>query len=113
MYLRAKENKSLLRHFHESFSSCDIVFDAYSTMTARNANRHPSVRRTGAALKWGVDDPREIESWAQGITLKEEWFFDQSDIFPRLSLGDRMLFRLTGLFPIIRRAHRILYYKLR
>jgi O-methyltransferase involved in polyketide biosynthesis len=112
MYLKAAENRALLLHLKECFANCEVVFDAYSTLTARNANRHPSVRRTGATLEWGIDDPLEIESWTDGITFVESWHFDQSDIFPRLSFGDRLMFRVTGLFPFVRRAHRILVYRL-
>jgi len=112
MYLDTRENKALLLHLKDTFNECEIVFDAYSTMTARYANRHPSVRKTGATLKWGIDDPHEIENWKPGISLIDEWFFDHSDFFHHLSVSDRLIFRLTGLFPFIRRAHRILYYSL-
>jgi O-methyltransferase involved in polyketide biosynthesis len=111
MYLHPQDIKSLFQSLKDSFPKCHIILDAYSTMTMRNANRHPSVRRTGASFHWGIDDPYEVETWMPGIKLREEWYFNQSEAIPSLSPSDRFIFALTGLFPFIRNAHRILYFQ--
>ena len=111
MYLHPQDIKSLFQSLKDSFPKCHIIFDAYSTMTMRNANRHPSVRQTGASFHWGIDDPHEVETWMPGIKLREEWYFNQSEAIPSLSPSDRFIFALTSLFPFIRNAHRILYFQ--
>lgn len=112
MYLTEEEVKLLVLALQERFPHCELAFDAFSKLTARNVKRHPSLRQTGAVVQWGIDDPAQIEQWGDGIRLREEWFFDQSEALERMSFGNRLMFRITRLFPVARNAHRILYYTL-
>jgi O-methyltransferase involved in polyketide biosynthesis len=112
MYLTEEEVRSLILKLTESYPGCELVFDAYSTLTARSAKGHPSLRKTGAVIRWGIDDAKAIEKWGDGIRLKEEWYFTQSESIKTLALGYQWIFRLTGLFLVARKAHRILYYAL-
>lgn len=111
MYLGEHAVKTLLLRLRE-FPGCELVFDAYSTFTARHVKWNPSLKKTGAVVQWGIDDARLIETWAEGIRLKEEWTFFQSEDIGRLGWADRLLFRLVGLFQAGRKAHRILYFTL-
>jgi hypothetical protein len=79
---------------------------------ARSATKHPSLKQTGASIGWGIDDPREVEGWAQGIRLLEEWYFTRDSDLNRLSLGYRLAYKLAGAFSMVGRAHRIVYYQL-
>jgi O-methyltransferase involved in polyketide biosynthesis len=112
MYLPEQEVKSLILRLKETFPGSGLVFDAFSELTARNVKRHPSVKKAGAVVQWGIDDARAIESWAAGIQLKEEWYFSQSEDIKKLASGYRLMFKLAGLFTAARKAHRILYYTL-
>jgi hypothetical protein len=71
-----------------------------------------SLKQTGASVGWGIDDPREMEGWAQGIRLLEEWYFTQDPDLCRLSLGHRLAYKLEGTFKMVQRAHRIVPYQL-
>jgi O-methyltransferase involved in polyketide biosynthesis len=112
MYLSEAEVKALFLRLKEAFPGCDFVFDAYSVLTARNAKGHPSLKKTGAVIRWGIDDASAIETWADGIKLKEEWYFTQADEIKKLGAGYRFAFGLAGLFAAANKAHRILYYRL-
>jgi O-methyltransferase involved in polyketide biosynthesis len=112
MYLKEEEARALILKLQGTFPECEMVFDAYSTLTARNANKHPSIKKTGAVIRWGIDDALAIEQWAEGIRLKEEWYFTQSEDLEKLRFGYRLAFRAAELFPAAKKAHRILYYKL-
>ncbi|KPK89850.1 MAG: hypothetical protein AMJ88_16995 [Anaerolineae bacterium SM23_ 63] len=109
MYLTEEEVRSLILKLKENYPGCEFVFDAYSTLTARSVKGHPSLRRTGAVIHWGIDDAKEIEKWGDGIRLKEEWYFTQSEAIEILAFGYRLIFKLTGFFMVARKAHRILY----
>jgi len=74
--------------------------------------RHPSVRKTGAQVHWGIDEPAEIESWGPGIRLLEEWYFTQSDDIAKLGFWYSLVFRLAASFAAARKAHRILLFQL-
>jgi O-methyltransferase involved in polyketide biosynthesis len=110
MYLHEEDVRALILRLHERFPGCGIVFDAFSVMTVQRVHAHPSLQRTGAEVHWGIDDPHEIEGWADGIRLKEEWFFSQSPDIGKLGWFYRFMFRLTASIPAVQRAQRLLYY---
>ncbi len=112
MYLHDSEVQSLIDCLHERFPGCHLVFDAFSKLTASRIQAHPSIQMTGATVHWGIDDPREIETWAQGIRLQEEWFFSQSADIPNMGWFYRIVFRLTSGIQAVQKAQRLLYYVL-
>lgn len=112
MYLSETEVQRLVLRLRETFPGCRLIADVFSRMTARSATKHPSLKQTGASIGWGMDDPREVEGWAQGIRLLEEWYFTQDPDMQRLTLGYRLAYKLAGAFNMVRRAHRIVYYQL-
>jgi O-methyltransferase involved in polyketide biosynthesis len=112
MYLKEAEVKALVLKLKNAFPGCKLACDVYSRLTASKANAHPSLKKTGAVIQWGLDDAHTLESWAAGVHLKEEWYFVQAEEISRLGLVYRSLFKLAGLFAIANKAHRILYYDL-
>ncbi|MFB0520565.1 MAG: class I SAM-dependent methyltransferase [Desulfatiglandales bacterium] len=112
MYLREEEVKALILKLREVFPGCRLAFDAYSVLTARRVKAHPSIKKTGATVQWGIDDASAIEAWGAGIRLQEEWYFTQAEDISKLGPGIRLMFKLAGLFAAARRAHRVLYYTL-
>lgn len=112
MYLQEGEVRALILCLQNKFPGCELVFDAFSKLTADRIKAHPSIQKTGATIHWGIDEPHEIEHWAEGIQLKEEWFFSQSPDIDRLGWFYRMMFRLTASIQAAQRAQRLLYYNL-
>ncbi len=112
MYLDEKDVRALILALHQRFPGCSMAFDAFSKLTAERVKAHPSLQKTGAVIQWGIDDPHEIERWADGICLKEEWFFTQSPDIDKLDWFYRMMFRLAGSFQAAKKAQRLLYYTL-
>ncbi len=80
MYLAEADVKRLFLRLREVFPGCRLIADVFSKMTGRSATKHPSLKQTGASIGWGIDDPHEVESWAQGTRLLEEWYFTQDQI---------------------------------
>jgi len=112
MYLGEPDVRRLVLRLHEAFRDSRLIADVFSRLTARSATRHPSLHSTGATIGWGVDDARELETWAPGLRLLEEWSFTDDPDLSRLGLGYRVAYRLAGAFKVVRRAHRIVYYQL-
>ncbi len=112
MYLDEEDVRRLVLRLHEAFPGCRMIADVFSRLAARSATKHPSLKSTGATIGWGMDDARELEAWAPGVRLLEEWYFSDDPDLARLSLGYRMAYRLAGAFKIVQRAHRIVYYQL-
>ncbi len=88
------------------------IADVFSRLTARSAANHPALKYTAATIGWGIDDPYELEAWAPGLRLLEEWYFTDDPNLARLSFACRVAYRLAGAFKMVRRAHRIVYYQL-
>lgn len=108
MYLTEDEVRRLLLALQERFPGSEVAFDAYSTLTAKSVRRHPSLKKTGATVRWGIDDVHRIEGWGVNIRVMEEWFFTESADVAALGLWFRLLFRLIGRFKAARSAHRLI-----
>lgn len=112
MYLSEADVRGLVLQLQETFPGCRLIADVFSRQTARSAANHPSLKKTGATIGWGIDDPHEMEAWAPGLRLLEEWYFTDDPDLARLSLGYRLAYRLAGAFKAAKRAQRIVYYQL-
>lgn len=110
MYLSDAEVRRLVLQLHETFPGCRLIADIFNRFMARWATKHPSLKRAGATIGWGIDDAHQLEAWAPGLRLLEEWYFIDDPDLSRLSPGYRMAYRLYGV--LLRRAHRIVYYQL-
>jgi len=82
MYLSEADVKRLFIQLRQAFPGCRLIADVFSRMAARSASKHSSLKQTGATLGWGIDDPHEVETWAPGIRLIEEWFFARIRTWP-------------------------------
>jgi len=110
MYLKEEEIKTLLGRLKERIGRYSLIFDAYSTLTAKNTKNHPSLKKTGAQIHWGVDDPLRLTEWGLDLKFLEEQYFTSNGEIRNLDFSSRLLFRIAGLFPAARKAHRILTY---
>jgi O-methyltransferase involved in polyketide biosynthesis len=108
MYLKEKEIKRLFLRLAKKLGSFTIIFDAYSTLTARSAKNHPSLKKTGASINWGIDEPKDMESWFPGLTVTEEAFFTSKEALEGLTGLNKLLYSIAGAFKTARRAHRII-----
>lgn len=112
MYLDEDSVQRLVLGLRDAFPACRLAADVFSRLTARSATRHRSLKSTGAFIGWGIDDPEEMEAWAPGIRLLEEWYFSHDPDLARLNLGYRLAYRLAGAFNMVKRAHRIVHFQL-
>ncbi|MBN1696179.1 MAG: class I SAM-dependent methyltransferase [Spirochaetales bacterium] len=112
MYLKEEDIKSLFIRLQNKFSKTTIIFDSYSELAAKGIGGHPSIKKTSAVVSWGISDAKRIESWGGDIHLAEEWYFTQSEEIRKLDAGYRFVFRIMGMFPAAKKAHRILVFQL-
>lgn len=110
MYLTEEGITTVVQAIVQRFVHGALIFDAFSTLTAKHAKTHPSLHQTGAKTHWGIDNPKIIEQWADSLKLQEEWYFTQSRQLDNLSWGERLPFKIANAFASARRAHRILYF---
>jgi O-methyltransferase involved in polyketide biosynthesis len=112
MYLYEQNIKELFQIWKNRFQQVEIAFDVFSEYTVANISKHPSMQKTGATIRWGIDHAEDIEKWLPGYTLIEEWFFNQSPLISKLNPFYKFMFKLTANIEIAKKAQRILYFRL-
>ncbi|HEY4866732.1 MAG TPA: class I SAM-dependent methyltransferase, partial [Candidatus Dormibacteraeota bacterium] len=114
MYLAEPDVEQLLRRITARFAGGQVAFDAYSRLGARIRKINPVIRRTGAALGWGLDDPRTLERSIPGLRLVTQMTAaDLLDgaMLARFSRPACLQLRLVNSVPALRRLGWILRYR--
>lgn len=112
MYLKEDEIKTLISRLKDRLGSYTLIFDAFSVLTAKNTRNHPSLKKTGAKINWGIDDPIELTKWGLEMQFVEEQYFTSNKEIDNLDFGTRTIFRIANLFPAAKKAHRILTFQI-
>lgn len=110
MYLKKEEIKALLKSLKKKIGSYKLIFDAYSTYTAKKVMNHPSLKKTGAIIRWGLDHPHTLSEWNPGILFIDQILFTSNEELGKLNRSTRLIYRFAHLFPMARNAQRILIY---
>lgn len=112
MYLSEAEVQSLFCKMRDAFSEATFIFDAYSRMTAKQAKNHPSLKKTGAKIRWGVDGPGAMEAFGRGISHVRTIYLTDESATRALPKKYRTMFRLADRIRAAREAHRIFVMRL-
>ncbi|MET9337849.1 class I SAM-dependent methyltransferase [Nonomuraea sp. NPDC003804] len=112
MYLREEDGRRLIERITGRFPSGELLFDVYGTMGIRMQKLVPAVRRTGARMYWGVDDPRVIESWHDGLVCVDAVRSVDMPGLERLPLlSGRLPLWVLARIPRLRDVGRILRFR--
>jgi O-methyltransferase involved in polyketide biosynthesis len=74
-YLPATEVKQIVLTIQQRFPTSEIMMEVLGTFMVNNPKLTKTVARTGARFQWGVDDCQELETWADGIQMLNQWYF--------------------------------------
>lgn len=113
MYLTSKEVDALLKRIQNDFKESTILFDAYSNFTVKQSKNHPSLKKTGATIHWGVDAPAQIEAIGEGIRYLRTIYLAESPVMDQLSAFYRMAFKWASKWSVAKEAHRIFEVSIR
>ena len=82
-YFTELEVRRLVATIQSEFPGAELAFDASTPFLIRMDNLHLLFYHQRARLHWGLKHGQDLESWAPGIRLLEEWYyFDRYE--PRL-----------------------------
>ncbi|MDF3864586.1 class I SAM-dependent methyltransferase [Pseudomonas denitrificans (nom. rej.)] len=110
-YVETDEVFRLLTALTARFGQGELVFDGYSRLGIRLLQWNPMIRRTGALLHWGINEPQELEQQVPALRFVDAIAaYDRAQI-GRLSLGMRLLYEITLAIPAMRRMGRLLRYR--
>jgi O-methyltransferase involved in polyketide biosynthesis len=106
MYFEEAQVRSLVLMLWEHFPGAELVFDAFSPFLVRMNNFRISRTKIGARYRWGLKRGKDLEGWAGGICLLDEWFpFDHFE--PRLAHV-----RWMRHIPLLAKVMGIFHYRL-
>ncbi len=89
VYFEESQIKTLIFKLREKFQQVDLICDAMTPQLIKIDNLHLVLTKMKARLKWGLRNAKDLESWADGIKLLEEfYYFDSPE--PRLGLAQLM-----------------------
>lgn len=113
MYLRPVVGVALFTRLADRFAG-ELVVDTYSRagVALQWANR--VVRRAGATLRWGIDDPADLERIGGLRVLESLDVTDMitPDLAGRLTPSQRRQVRFAGRIPALRTMGRLVRFRL-
>jgi O-methyltransferase involved in polyketide biosynthesis len=115
MHLPERDGLALLRRIVGHFSRGQIAFDVYSRLMVRLVSLLLTVGGARVRLKWGVDDPRELERQVPRLRLlDDDSYLIAPELVARLSKTpwSRAIYRVLQHVPPYRRLVRHLRYEL-
>lgn len=115
-YLPEEEVLDLLERVTHHFPRGEVAFDAYSSLGLTAIAWQPSVRLTGAALHWALDDPQELLRQVPRLELVEELTGYGADGYDprqlaRLSLPARAAIQMFGWLPALSQMARLMRFR--
>jgi O-methyltransferase involved in polyketide biosynthesis len=111
MYLHKDDGKRLIQRITGWFPSGQLLFDCYGTLGIRLQKLVPAVRNAGATLHWGIDDPREIEGWHDGLECLDALRSVNMPGLDKLPASGRVGMWVMARIPGFRDIGRILRYR--
>lgn len=111
MYLHKEEGKRLIQRITDRFPGGQLLFDVYGSLGIRLQKMVPAVRNAGATLHWGLDDPREIEGWHDGLTLMDAVRSVDMPGMEAMPTTGRMSMKVMAHLPGFKDVGRILRYR--
>jgi len=109
MYLSEEELSRLCMAINRKFGSVTYIFDVYSLLSVRMAQKryNPLLNRTGAEIKWGIDDPEQLSQF--GLRFLNTLYINDARFVRTIKSGYfRFMFRLMAGIDTANDAMRIL-----
>jgi methyltransferase (TIGR00027 family) len=102
MYLTEESGIALLRRVVERFPSGEMQFDVFNRLGIRIQIVNTVVRRAGARLHWGVNDPSEILRSVPALRLLAAISVFDSEEFRDVPFSYRVMARAMSLLPAVK-----------
>lgn len=107
MYFTQAQNQQFLQNLASRFAGADIHFDISSTLIAHHSDKHIAIKHANARFKFGIDDPRLIESWHQKIKLIHSYYYGDFEDIKAVGVVWSKLMRYV---PLLRHSFKMLHY---
>jgi len=106
MFFEESQLRRLVVALKDHFPGSELVFDAFSSFYVWGNNRRVSRTKIGALAHWALRRPTQLEQWAEGIHLLDEWY-------PFLAKEPRLAhLRWVRFIPMLSKTTGIFHYRL-
>ncbi|MBE9488398.1 MAG: class I SAM-dependent methyltransferase [Bacteroidetes bacterium] len=109
MYFREKMLKSFFENIANNFKGGEVHFDTVGKMASRHSSHHDALKNTEATFKFGVNDAHFLEKWDSRFRLDSYCLYGDFKEWSRVGFFNSLLFII---FPFIKRAFKLCYYKI-
>jgi O-methyltransferase involved in polyketide biosynthesis len=73
-YLEPDAVRGIVRTLRRRLPGAELVVEVLGDFMVQNTRLNPTVAATGSVFRWGLNDAREMETWADGIALLDQWY---------------------------------------
>jgi O-methyltransferase involved in polyketide biosynthesis len=108
-YLKENEIKELLISIKNDIGKYTLIIDAINKLSLKLSKNDKSIKNTGVTLYWGIDSPKEITKWGNGIKLIKEQYLS----FEGIKGGNiliKILLTIVNKIPKLKGHFRILIF---
>lgn len=104
-YFEETQVRALFLKLREHFPGAELVCDEHTPFVIWADNLQLAYAKLEARMHWSVKQGKDVEAWADGIRLLDEWnYYDDDD--PRLKA-----FRWVRMIPWLARSSGIFHYR--
>lgn len=105
-YFEEAQVKALILKLRARFPCAELICDAQSPFIVKMNNLQLAFGGISARLRWGLKNPKDVETWGDGISLLEGWYyFDRPE--PRFGAIQWMRH-----FPLLSKSMGVFHYRL-
>ncbi|KAI1769290.1 putative polyketide synthase protein [Hypoxylon sp. FL1150] len=102
MYLEEEVGKRLIQRLVDHFKSGQLIIDCIGTIVLSLQDRIEVIRATGSSFKWGIDEPKTLESLHPQLKMLECLGPGDLQGFSRMPLGTRLMLSTYSYLPWFR-----------
>ncbi len=105
MYFPKDKVKTVICDLARRFPGSELHFDCVSEWMSRHSHRHDTVKHVNAKFLWGMNDEKEVQSWASNIKHRETLYYMDLE---KKRWG--MKGYIMSMIPSFRKASSMLHY---
>lgn len=106
VYFSEAQVRAVLLTIRSCFAGAELICDAHTPFIIWADNLHMAFYGLGARMHWGLKNPRDVEGWAPGMRLLDEFYYFAST-------ETRMrAYNWMGRIPFLSRSAGIFHYRL-
>jgi len=105
-YFEETQVKALFLQLRAHFPDCELVCDAHTPFVIWADNLQLAFSGVKARLHWSIKHGTDVETWAEGIRLLDEWNYYEDDD-PHLKA-----FRWVKMIPPLAKSSGVFHYRL-